>query len=134
MRSGRADIQGDSREGLGETGDAAGDPLDLRAVQNVRADHGELVAAQPGNGIVGAYGCPAPTGDLPEHGVLDSVAVGVVADRDNVADLSTTLRRLLGLVALPPAASLDEIAAHDRQTTELARYKLGRHSSDDADG
>lgn len=41
---------------------------------------------------------------------------------------------LLGLVALPPAASLEEMAAHDRQTTELARYKLGRHSGDDADG
>ena len=35
---------------------------------------------------------------------------------------------------LPPAASGEQIAAHDQQAAELARHKLGRHTADDADG
>jgi hypothetical protein len=45
-----------------------------------------------------------------------------------------TPKPLLQLVALPPAASAAEVAAHDQQTAELARYKLGLHAGDDADG
>ena len=41
---------------------------------------------------------------------------------------------LLQLVTLPPAATPAEVAAHDQQTAELSRYKLGLHAADDADG
>jgi len=41
---------------------------------------------------------------------------------------------LLDLVPLPPGASTAEAAAHDQKTAELARYKLGLHAGDDADG
>ncbi len=41
---------------------------------------------------------------------------------------------LLELVPLPPGASAAEVAAHDQQTAELARYKLGLHTGEDADG
>jgi hypothetical protein len=44
-----------------------------------------------------------------------------------------TPKPLLELVPLPPAAAAD-VAGHDRQTAELARYKLGVHAGDDADG
>ena len=43
-------------------------------------------------------------------------------------------RTLLELAPLPPAASSEQVAAHDQQAAELARHKLGRHSADDADG
>jgi hypothetical protein len=45
-----------------------------------------------------------------------------------------TPKPLLQLAPLPPAATADEITAHDAQTAELARYKLGLHAADDADG
>ena len=45
-----------------------------------------------------------------------------------------TPRTLLELAPLPPGAAPDAIASHDQQTAELARYKLGRHTADDADG
>jgi hypothetical protein len=45
-----------------------------------------------------------------------------------------TPRPLLGLSPLPPGAPADDAAAHDQQTAELTRYKLGRHTADDADG
>ena len=45
-----------------------------------------------------------------------------------------TPRTLLELGPLAPAATPDETAAHDQQTAELARHKLGRISADDADG
>jgi hypothetical protein len=41
---------------------------------------------------------------------------------------------LLQLGPLPPGAPADDTAAHDQQTAELARHKLGRHTTDDADG
>jgi hypothetical protein len=41
---------------------------------------------------------------------------------------------LLHLVPLPPGASPADAAGHDQQTAELARYKLGQHAADDADG
>jgi hypothetical protein len=41
---------------------------------------------------------------------------------------------LLQLGPLPPAATADDITAHDQQCAELARHKLGRLTSDDADG
>jgi hypothetical protein len=41
---------------------------------------------------------------------------------------------LLQLVALPPAATPAEAAAHDQQTAELSRCKLGLHAAADADG
>jgi hypothetical protein len=41
---------------------------------------------------------------------------------------------LLQLGPLPPGATSEHTAAHDQQTAELARYKLGRHTADDADG
>jgi hypothetical protein len=41
---------------------------------------------------------------------------------------------LLQLVALPPAATPAEVAAHDQQTAELSRYKLGLHAAGDAGG
>ena len=41
---------------------------------------------------------------------------------------------LLELVPLPPGASSADTAAHDHKTAELARYKLGVHAADDADG
>jgi hypothetical protein len=41
---------------------------------------------------------------------------------------------LLQLIPLPPGAAPGDTAAHDQQTTELARYKLGAHTADDADG
>ena len=43
-------------------------------------------------------------------------------------------RPLLHLGPLPPGATADQIAAHDQQTAELARHKLGRLTADDADG
>ena len=45
-----------------------------------------------------------------------------------------TPRTLLELAPLPPAASGEQVAAHDQQTAELTRHKLGRHTADDADG
>src|SRR5262249_7715753 len=45
-----------------------------------------------------------------------------------------TPRPLLELVPLPPAATPEQAAAHDQQAAELARHKLGRLTSDDADG
>jgi hypothetical protein len=45
-----------------------------------------------------------------------------------------TPRTLLELAPLPPGASGEQVAAHDQQTAELTRYKLGRHAGDDADG
>jgi hypothetical protein len=41
---------------------------------------------------------------------------------------------LLQLVPLPPAAGPADTAVHDQQTAELARYKLGLHTGEDADG
>jgi len=41
---------------------------------------------------------------------------------------------LLQLGPLPPGAPAEQTAAHDHQTAELARYKLGRHTADDTDG
>ncbi len=41
---------------------------------------------------------------------------------------------LLELVPLPPGAAAADTAAHDQKTAELARYKLGVHAADDADG
>jgi hypothetical protein len=41
---------------------------------------------------------------------------------------------LLRLAPLPPGAAPGDTAAHDQQTAELARHKLGRHTADDADG
>jgi hypothetical protein len=41
---------------------------------------------------------------------------------------------LLQLGPLPPGATPEQTAAHDQQTAELARHKLGRHTADDADG
>ena len=41
---------------------------------------------------------------------------------------------LLELTPLPPGASTADVAAHDQQTAELARYKLGVHAGEDADG
>jgi hypothetical protein len=43
-------------------------------------------------------------------------------------------RPLLELGPLAPAATPGQVTAHDQQTAELARYKLGRISADDADG
>ena len=43
-------------------------------------------------------------------------------------------RPLLDLGPLPRTATRDQAADHDRQTAELARYKLGRLTADDADG
>ena len=45
-----------------------------------------------------------------------------------------TPRPLLHLGPLPPGAAPDDAAAHDQQTAELARHKLGRLTADDADG
>jgi hypothetical protein len=45
-----------------------------------------------------------------------------------------TPRMLLELGPLARSAAADETAAHDRKCAELAAYKLGRISSDDADG
>ena len=41
---------------------------------------------------------------------------------------------LLSLVPLPPGAGPADTAVHDQQAAELARYKLGLHAADDADG
>jgi hypothetical protein len=41
---------------------------------------------------------------------------------------------LLQLAPLPPGASPADTAAHDQQTAELARYKLGLHTAEDTDG
>ena len=45
-----------------------------------------------------------------------------------------TPRPLLHLGPLPPGAAPGDAAAHDQQTAELARHKLGRLTADDADG
>jgi hypothetical protein len=45
-----------------------------------------------------------------------------------------TPRRLLELGPLARTATKDQAADHDRQTAELARYKLGRLTADDEDG
>jgi hypothetical protein len=45
-----------------------------------------------------------------------------------------TPRPLPELVPLPPGAAAADTAAHDQQTAELARYKLGVHAAGDADG
>ena len=45
-----------------------------------------------------------------------------------------TPRTLLELGPLARYATPDQADAHDQQTAETARYKLGRITSDDADG
>ena len=45
-----------------------------------------------------------------------------------------TPKPLLELGPLPPGAAPDDITAHDQQTAELSRHKLGPISADDADG
>ncbi len=45
-----------------------------------------------------------------------------------------TPKPLLELSPMPPGASGEQTAAHDAQAAELARHKLGRHTTDDADG
>ena len=45
-----------------------------------------------------------------------------------------TPRALLDLGPLARTATTDQVADHDRKTAELARYKLGRLTADDADG
>jgi hypothetical protein len=45
-----------------------------------------------------------------------------------------TPRPLLELGPLSPAATTEQAAAHDAQTAELAKHKLGRLTADDADG
>jgi hypothetical protein len=45
-----------------------------------------------------------------------------------------TPKPLLHLGPLAPAATPEDTAAHDQQTAELARHKLGRLTADDADG
>ena len=45
-----------------------------------------------------------------------------------------TPRTLLELGPLPRDATIDNIAAHDARAAELAKHKLGRITSDDADG
>jgi hypothetical protein len=45
-----------------------------------------------------------------------------------------TPRTLLELGPLARAATREDIAAHDSRTAELARYKLGKITADDADG
>jgi hypothetical protein len=45
-----------------------------------------------------------------------------------------TPKPLLELVPPPPGTSSADTAVHDQQTAELARYKLGIHASEDADG
>ena len=45
-----------------------------------------------------------------------------------------TPKPLLHLGPLAPAATADQVTAHDQQTAELARHKLGRLTADDADG
>jgi hypothetical protein len=45
-----------------------------------------------------------------------------------------TPKPLLHLGPLAPGSAPENIAAHDQQTTELARHKLGRLTADDADG
>jgi hypothetical protein len=45
-----------------------------------------------------------------------------------------TPRTLLGLAPLARAATPDQAAHHDAKTAEAARYKPGRHTSDDTDG
>ena len=46
----------------------------------------------------------------------------------------STPKPLLELGPPPPGATPDTTSSHDQQTAELARYKLGRHTADDADG
>jgi hypothetical protein len=41
---------------------------------------------------------------------------------------------LLLLGPLPPGAGTEQTTTHDQQTAELARHKLGRHTTSDADG
>jgi hypothetical protein len=45
-----------------------------------------------------------------------------------------TPQALLALGPLGPGADKDKAAAHDAKTAEAARYKLGIHAADDADG
>jgi hypothetical protein len=45
-----------------------------------------------------------------------------------------TPKPLLQLVPPPPGTSAEDTAAHDAQAAELARYKLGLHAAEDADG
>jgi hypothetical protein len=45
-----------------------------------------------------------------------------------------TPKPLLQLGPLSPAATAEQAAAHDQQTTELAKHKLGRITAGDADG
>ena len=39
------------------------------------AQHGQLVAAEPGHEVTGPHGVAEPGGDLGQHGVADGVAV-----------------------------------------------------------
>ena len=45
-----------------------------------------------------------------------------------------TPEKLLHLGPLAPAATADQVTAHDQQTAELTRHKLGRLTADDTDG
>jgi hypothetical protein len=58
---------------------------------------------------------------------------GAVISNGNLYCPSTP-RALMVLGPLARGAGTDEVAAHDAMTAELARYKFGRISADDADG
>jgi len=58
---------------------------------------------------------------------------GAVASNGNLY-CPRTPRTLLELCPLPRDATMEQSAAHDAKTAELARYKLGRLTADDEDG
>jgi hypothetical protein len=53
---------------------------------------------------------------------------------DDLSEAPATPKALFTLEPLARGASEEETAAHDGRSAELARYKLGRISADDADG
>ena len=75
----------DERDRLGDHfRDALGDLLDGLHAGDVRAEHGELVAAEPRHHVVGAHRAAQAVGDRDEQLVARRVAEAVVDDLEAV--------------------------------------------------
>jgi hypothetical protein len=71
--------------------------------------------------------------DLHPHSGPKGTHDGAIISNGNLY-CPKTPRTLLQLGPPAPGAAEEQAAGHDRKTAELARYKLGRITADDADG
>jgi len=110
---------------MAEAGIALGDVLADSGYAHRRAEHWAVPLRQMGARLVMDLH-PQDRGPQGTH-------AGAIVSNGRLYCPSTP-RALLELGPLGRSATEAEITAHDRKTAELSRYKLGRITSDDADG